>query len=121
DRRAIFRRQNVPGDQHRAMRLRAGDVLGIKALVEIDRGSDAAHDFRRTAGKATAPQRIRRCACRGIGRPFRTGHRVPLQAQGKDETMRWAWAGAALMILLVASGASSAAESRADTPDRTPL
>jgi thiol-disulfide isomerase/thioredoxin len=35
--------------------------------------------------------------------------------------MRRSWASAALMTLLVASGASSAAESRATAPERTPL
>ena len=40
------------------MRLRAGDVLGIEALVEIDRGVDAAHDRGRAAGKAAAPHRV---------------------------------------------------------------
>src|SRR5689334_15782570 len=58
------------------MRLRAGDVFGIEALVEIDRGIDAAHDFRGTAGKATAPQRIRRL--------LRAGHRRPIR--------EWRWA-----------------------------
>ena len=33
-------REMMRRDQHRAMRLRAGDVFGIKALVEIDRGID---------------------------------------------------------------------------------
>src|ERR1700728_38410 len=39
------------------MRLGAGDVLGIEALVDIDRGVDVAHDLSRAAGKAAIPQR----------------------------------------------------------------
>ena len=37
------------------MRERAGDVLGIEPLVEIDRGVDALHDLGRRAGETAAP------------------------------------------------------------------
>src|SRR5690349_12483766 len=50
------------------MRLGAGEVLGIKTFVQIDRDVDALHDLRRPAGKATAPGRIRgRCRRRAGG------------------------------------------------------
>src|SRR5689334_24007148 len=41
------------------MRFRAGDILGIKALVEADRDVDALHDIGGSAGEAAAPHRIR--------------------------------------------------------------
>src|SRR6185312_1822836 len=43
---------------------RAGDVLRVKPLVEVDRDVDALHDLRRAAGKATAPRRIGRGSTR---------------------------------------------------------
>ena len=54
----MFRRNDALCDKHRAMRLRAGDVLGVEAPVEIDRGIDAAHDCGRAAGEPAAPHRI---------------------------------------------------------------
>ena len=37
------------------MRLGAGDIFGIKALVDTDRGIDAAHDRGRALGETAAP------------------------------------------------------------------
>src|SRR3977135_1209199 len=93
------------------MRLRAGDVFGVEALVEIDRGVDAAHDLGGTTGKAAAPQRVRRFAC--------AGHRPTPRARGEEETTKWV--AAALMVLLATLGLGATAEDRPDTPDRTKL
>src|ERR1700731_597943 len=90
------------------MCLRAGDVFGVEALVEIDRGVDAAHDLGRRAGKTAAPQRI--------GRSARAGYR-PLR---QDETMKWTVA-AALVFFLAAPALGAADEGEADMPDRTKL
>src|SRR5882724_10570758 len=58
------------------MRLRAGNVLGIEALVEVDRGVDALHDLGRAAGKAAAPERVRRGrVLHGIGHVPEVGRR----------------------------------------------
>src|SRR5436190_22754788 len=65
------------------MRQRAGDILGVEALVEIDRGIDAAHDRGRAAGEA-APQ---------FGLVSRS-----------------AWFGTVAVALLVALSAAAAAE-----------
>src|SRR5258708_29623361 len=100
------------------MRLRAGDVFGVEALIEIDRGIDAAHDLRRAAGKATAPQRIRSCAGRGIDRLLPDGHWPPFRALRRDQIMKSACA-AALILLLVAPGVGSAAEGDAAGPHAT--
>src|ERR1700738_968171 len=94
------------------MCLRAGDVFGVEALVEIDRGVDAAHDLGRRAGKTAAPQRI--------GRSARAGHRALFRAQREDETMKWTIP-AALVFLLAAPALGAADEGEADRPDRTKL
>ena len=91
------------------MRLGAGDVFGIEALVVIDRGIDAPHDLGRTAGKAAAPLRI--------GRFVRAGHGP---ASREDETMKWTVA-AALMFLLAAPAPAATDAGDADIPDRTKL
>src|SRR5437879_6502648 len=93
------------------MRLRAGDVFGIEALVEIDRGIDAAHDLGRAAGKAAAPQRV--------GRLLRGAHRPLFRAQREDETMKWTLAAA--LVFLLAPALAAADEGEADVPDRTKL
>ena len=64
------------------------DVLGVEALVEIDRGVDAAHDLRRTTGKAAAPQRIRRSLAAAPGF-FAPVMRCDPSRSREDETMRW--------------------------------
>jgi len=69
------------------MRQRAGDILGVEAPVEIDRGIDAAHDRGRTAVEAAAPIRI------GLGLTWRS-----------------AWFGTVAVALLVALSAAAAAE-----------
>src|SRR6516165_1667365 len=89
------------------MRLGAGDVLGVEALVEIDRGVDAAHDLGRASGKAAAPYRIGRFLCAS-------------HPPGEDEAMKWVVA-AALVFFLVAPGLGVAAEGDAVMPDRTKL
>ena len=91
-------------DQHRAMRLRSGDVFGVEAFVEIDRGVDAAHDLGRSTGKAAAPHRIGRFLCAN-------------HPPGEDEAMKWVVA-AALVSFLVVPGLGAAAEGDADMPDR---
>src|SRR4051794_34295392 len=98
------------------MRLRAGDVFGVEALIEIDRGIDAAHDLRRAAGKAAAPQRIRR----GVGPLLGAGHRLLLRGPRRGEIVKRAWA-AAFMFLLAVSSVGSSAERDTDAPDRTKL
>src|SRR6202048_4147057 len=102
------------------MRLGPGDIFGVEALIEIDRGIDAAHDLRRAAGKATAPQRIRSCAGRGIHRPLPDGHWAPFRASRTNKTVKAAWA-AALILLLVAPSVGSAAEGDAGGLERTKL
>ena len=49
------------------MRQRAGDVLGIEPLVEIDRDVDALHDLGRAAGEAAAPGAVGGARPRGSG------------------------------------------------------
>src|SRR6202011_5835809 len=102
------------------MRLGPGDIFGVEALIEIDRGIDAAHDLRRAAGKATAPQRIRSCAGRGIDRLLPDGHWPPYRALRRDQIMKSACA-AALILLLVAPGVGSAAEGDGGGLERTKL
>src|SRR5260370_4417527 len=98
------------------MRLRAGDVFGVEALIEIDRGIDAAHNLRRAAGKAAAPQRIRSCAGRGADRLLPDGHLPSFRAPRRDQIMKSACS-AVLIFLLVAPGVGSAAEGDAGAPD----
>ena len=56
------------------MRLRPGDVFGVKALIEIDRGVYAAHDVRGTTGEATIPERIRWKVSTVVGCLICVGH-----------------------------------------------
>src|SRR5689334_18918012 len=51
------------------MRLGTGDVLGVEALVEVERGVDALHDLGRAGGEPAAPG--------GVGRWIPTGRRGP--------------------------------------------
>src|SRR6516225_9509532 len=92
------------------MRLRASNILGIEALIEIDRGIDATHDLRRAAGKTAAPQRILFCG----------GHGQPLRAPRSEMIMKCTVV-AALLFLLVAPGGSSAAECDAGAAEHTKL
>ena len=54
---AVFGGQNSLRGEHGGMGFRSGDILGIKELVEIDRGVYLLHDFGRSTGKAPAPNR----------------------------------------------------------------
>src|ERR1043165_6136569 len=64
------------------MRRRAGDVLGVKAFVEIDRGVYALHDLGRAAGEAAAPQGIGGAG--GGSGTFGMGHamKLPMRLRG---------------------------------------
>src|SRR5690606_15895218 len=48
--------QDTDLGEHRGVRLGPGDVLGVQALVEGDRGVNLLHERRRTAPEVTAPQ-----------------------------------------------------------------
>ena len=102
------------------MRLRPGDVLGVKALIEIDRGVDAAHDFRRTTGKTTAPQRIRREVSTAIGSLICAGHAERSKQKRKSKTLRWSRAFASLLLLILAGGGLGA-EDNPGVPQRARL
>ncbi len=66
------------------MRERAGDVLGIEPLVEVDRGIDALHDLGRAARKPAAPRGVGGTAG-GLAQRRRPGGR-PLPRHGVTRT-----------------------------------
>ena len=56
------------GGEHGEVGLGAGDVLGAKLAVEVDRGVDLLHRFGRTANEPAAPHRVAHaCRLRMIG------------------------------------------------------
>src|SRR6516225_3116223 len=77
DRRTLRRRQDALRDEHCAMRLRRGNVLGKETFIDTDRGIDAAHDLGRIGGEAAAPRRGRR----GIVLRVRSAHLSPPEAR----------------------------------------
>ena len=52
---AVSSGDDVLFDQHAAMGFRARDILGIKALIEIDGSVDTLHNFRGSGGISAAP------------------------------------------------------------------
>ena len=58
DRCNVIPCQDTLCSQHVGMRLRSPDVLGMKALVEIDGGIDLLHHLRGAAGETAAPHLI---------------------------------------------------------------
>src|SRR5437763_9718510 len=100
------------------MRLRSGNFLRVYAVVEVYRGVDAAHDICRPTGEATAPQRIRRDGCIGIGRSFCPGHRS--SSRQEEEMIRWRRTAAVLLLLFLA-GAETAMENGAVPQERPRL
>src|SRR6185312_1739488 len=58
DRRAVGPRDDATFCQHSRVRDRAGDVLGIKPLVDLERGVDRLHDVARRCGETSAPSQV---------------------------------------------------------------
>ena len=91
------------------MRLRAGDVLGLEALVEIDGRVDAAHDLGRAAGETAAPLLVRRALAR-----LRCAAHPAARVQWKAAMVR---SGRALLVALLVAlpglGASALADADA--------
>src|SRR5579883_2606342 len=84
------------------MHQRAGDILRIKTLVDIDRNVDALHDLGRTAGKPPAPRGVRRCAAVFAGGAAH-GRAAPMTAKVLRSTLILALvlSTAALALLLI--------------------
>ncbi len=55
DRFAVFGGDDLFGDQHLAMGLGGGNILGIEPLIKADRRVDLFHDLGRAGGEAPAP------------------------------------------------------------------
>ena len=66
--RRIGAGDNAAFTKHCGMGLRAGNILGEKAVIEADRGIDLLHDFTRPGGKAPAPHLVCHVTCSAVGR-----------------------------------------------------
>jgi hypothetical protein len=66
DRLDVGGRDDALGGQHPRMGLGPGDVLGVEAAVEPDRGVDLLHHRGVARGETPAPQRVGGGRCRAI-------------------------------------------------------
>ncbi len=96
--------ENALLGQHGGMGLGASDILGIKALVETDRGVDFSHDGGRTAGKAATPHAIRAGPLIGLGHHFSQFSGEPHQMSRSKMTKPFATVPLVIVILLAAAG-----------------